>query len=139
MIHWRSSARSRQLLVREFEDQAQRRATLLVDNAIRGTADEASHDALERAISLAASLASTYIRDGYAVRLIARGQSIAPACGPHQLATILRMLALLPTVADTIPFAGHVDPRSENLLIIPCGTADVMGRPSKVEHVLEAD
>ena len=33
-IHWRSSARSNRLLVREYEEEAQQRTTILIDNAL---------------------------------------------------------------------------------------------------------
>src|SRR5690606_2860292 len=60
-IHWRSSARTGRLLVREYEEEAQQRATLLCDNALPADPGDDALDALERAISLTASLANTYL------------------------------------------------------------------------------
>ena len=136
-IHWRSSARTGRLLVREYEEEAQQRATVLVDNALPEDAGDDAVDALERAISLAASLANTYVGMGYAVRFVARGVHVPFSAGPTQLNRILRELALLPTVSDDERFAAPVDPRAESVLVLPAGVA-CQNRPKGVAHVLEA-
>ncbi len=137
-IHWRSTAHKGRLMVREFEEEAQRRATILVENVLPEQASQADRDGLERAISLAASLASAYIARGYAVRLIARGADghVAAAPGPAQLARILRTLALLPTVGPDTPYAAVPDPRGENLLVARRGGAP-RARPPGVARVME--
>jgi uncharacterized protein (DUF58 family) len=137
MIHWRSTARSGRLLVREHEEEAQQRATLIVDNALPAGADDRQVDALEEAISLTASLAASYIALGYAVRLIARGESLPFATGEGQLTRILRALALLPTASDQVALAAPPEPHGENLLIVPRGVSST-DRPRGVNHVLEA-
>lgn len=136
-IHWRSTARTGRLLVREYEEESQRRATIVCDNALPADADEDADQALERAISLAASLAQTYVKLGYAVRLITRGQAVPFAVGEGQLGRIFEVLALLPTVTDDVPFAARVDPRSESVLVVPRGVADIGNRPAQVSHVME--
>ncbi|MEM9493139.1 MAG: DUF58 domain-containing protein, partial [Myxococcota bacterium] len=174
-IHWRTSARTGRLLVREYEEESQKQATILIDNALpdpalappaaaphtrggdsagsgsdgdgAGDADPAGPDsgteggpaeALERAISLAASLAATYIGMNYAVRLVARGSHVPMSGGQPQLTRILRELALLPTVSGDVPFSGASDPRVESILVVPTGVAAPAGRPSDVSHVLQA-
>jgi uncharacterized protein (DUF58 family) len=136
-IHWRSSARSGRLLVREYEEEAQRRATILVDNSLPEGAHEALEDALEEAISLAASLASSYIHLGYAVRLVARGAAVPFSAGELQLTRVLKALALLETVTAEVPFAGAAEPRGENLLVVARGAPEPPGRPAGMSHVLE--
>lgn len=136
-IHWRSTARTGRLLVREYEEEAQRRATILIDNALPKESDDSAHEALEEAISLAASLSSLYIKSGYAVRLVARGEHVPFSAGQTQLTRILKMLALLETVTDEVEFNEAVDPRAESVLVIPNGVADITGRPTKVGHVME--
>jgi uncharacterized protein (DUF58 family) len=138
-IHWRSTARAGQLMVREHEEESERRATLFCDNALPADDridEEAAAEALERAISLTASLASAYLAHGYLVRLVARGASAPLAGGPMQLTRVLHTLALLETVTDEVPFAGEVDAGAESVLVIPRGvTAE--RRPPRVGHVLE--
>jgi uncharacterized protein (DUF58 family) len=137
-IHWRSTARTGRLLVREYEEEAQQRATVLIDNALPPDADEDAQEALEQAISLAASLSSTYLELGYAVRLIARGAALPFSAGPPQRARILKALALLETVTDEVSFAAAPDPRAESILVVPRGVPEPTGRPGRVSHVMEA-
>ena len=135
-IHWRSSARSNKLLVREYEDESQRRITLLVDNALPKTRGEDEEQALEEAISLCASLAQAYLERGYALRLIARGELLPFASGQMQTQRVLRTLALLPTVDEDVPFAAQVAPRSQAVLVVPRGIS-AQKRPH-LPNVLEA-
>jgi len=137
-IHWRSSARAGRLLVREFEEEAQRRATIVCDNALPDDAGAEAELALEKAISLAASLAAAYLGAGWAVRLVCRGAQVPFGVGPAQLARVLRVLALLPTASADQAFAGAPEPHGENVLVVPRGVAAVQGRPGGCGHVLEA-
>jgi len=133
-VHWRSTARRGRPMVREHEDEAARRVTLFVDNSLPGGAacdDEPLLDGLERAISLAASLTARYLEQGYAVRLVARGDATSWATGPNQLDRLLRFLALLPTVDEAAPFAAAPEARSEAIHVARRGApvrADAPGR-----------
>src|SRR6185295_16015130 len=83
-IHWKSSARTGRLLVREYEDELARRVVIGVDNALPKDVREAVADghvtpaqeaqvtAVERGISIAASLAAAYLEVGWTVEVIAR-------------------------------------------------------------------
>ena len=135
-IHWRSSARRGRLLVREYEEEAQRRATILVDNALPGAADATEIAALEAAISLAASLAVAYAQRGYALRLLARGVLVPFASGEPQLYRILRRLALLEPSSAGETFSGESDPSGESVLCVGRGLP--YGRPAGVDRVMEA-
>jgi uncharacterized protein (DUF58 family) len=139
-VHWRSSARSGRLMVREYEDEHARRLVIAVDNALPEAAREAACDgaltpalelsvaAVERAISVAASLAASYLELGWTVELCARGCHIPAGSGrPHE-AKIARALALLPYAADTEAFAV-LPPRVESVLVVP-RTVAAAGRPS---------
>src|SRR4029079_10864682 len=80
-VHWRSSARTGRLLVREYEDEHARRVVICVDNAVpEGTRDaladaaltpamEAQIASVERAISVAASLSAVYLESGWTIGL----------------------------------------------------------------------
>jgi uncharacterized protein (DUF58 family) len=113
-IHWRSTARKGRTMVREYEDESARRVTLFLDNGLpdgEACADELAKEGLERAISIAASLAADFLERGYTVRVVTRGESTPPQWlqGPHQLARLLRVLALLPAVAEETAFCAPPD------------------------------
>ncbi len=135
-IHWRSSARSGHLLVREFEREAQRQATIFIDNGMPDKPSTEQTEALERAIRTAASLAASYLRVGYAVRLVARGCSVPFAAGVRQLDQILRTLAQLPNASLSSPcsFAEPPTRRGDNVLVVPPGI-DATGRPPGCQTV----
>jgi uncharacterized protein (DUF58 family) len=116
-VHWRSSARQGRLMVREYEEESHRRATVVIDNSLPAEAGEGEAAALEDAISLAASLAAAYLGRHYAVRLIARGAQVPTASGPAQAGRILRALALLETVLPDVPFSGQPEPGGESTLV----------------------
>lgn len=89
-IHWKTSARQAQLIVRETEAEDQRHATLALSTEL--PPDCAG--AFERAVALAASLAVFFHGQGYAVGLVL-GEAVLPrATGPAHLGRILQALAL---------------------------------------------
>jgi uncharacterized protein (DUF58 family) len=119
-IHWRSTARGGRLMVREHEEEAQRRVTIELDNAVIDTTDEALLDALEDAVSTAASLAMAYLRAGFAVRLCARGSVVPLGAGQAQEQRLLRALALLTPAAPSEPISGGPhDPHIELVKVGP--------------------
>jgi uncharacterized protein (DUF58 family) len=135
-VHWPSTARSGRLMVRELEEDAHRRATILVDNAMPELPSEAERAALERTISMAASLAADYLHRSFAVRLIARGHAVPLGNGPPHLHRVLKALALLPDAPEGTPFAGAADPRSQ-ILVVPRQGAPVPRLPAGA-RVVEA-
>ncbi len=136
-VHWASSARQGRPMVREYEEEAHRRATILVDNGVPDGASESELEAFERAVSLAASLCAHYLGRQFSVRLIARGSAVAAASGPAQLHRVLRALALLPAVAPDTGFSGAPSPGGENLLVARAG-APPRQVPAHVSRVMEA-
>jgi uncharacterized protein (DUF58 family) len=145
-VHWKSSARTGRLLVREYEDELARRVVIGVDNALPEQVREAAVDgaltpaqeaqvsAVERAISTAASLAAAYLEIGWTVELAARGTHVAAGVGRMHEAKISRALALLPYVSDEVAFQP-ISPRIESVLIQPRGVI-AAGRPT-AQTVLE--
>jgi uncharacterized protein (DUF58 family) len=139
-IHWKSSARTGRLLVREYEDELARRVVIAVDNALPAEVREAVGDAaltppqeaqvnaVERAISIAASLAAAYLEVGWSVELCARGCHVAPGQGRMHEAKIARALALLAYTGDDVAFAA-LPKRIESVLVQPRGVA-AEGRPA---------
>ena len=139
-VHWRSSARSGRLLVREYEDELARRVVIGVDNALPDDAREAVGDgaltpqheaqvaAVAGAISVAASLAAAYLERGWTVELCARGHHVPPGAGRLHEARVARALALLPYAAPGTAFAA-IPPRVESVLVAP-RDAPADGRPA---------
>ena len=139
-VHWRSSARTGRLLVREYEDELARKVVIGVDNALPESVrdavvdgaltptDEAAVTAVERAISVAASLAATYLEAGWTVELVARGLHVPAGSGRMHEAKIARSLALLAYCGDDLAFPA-IPPRIESVLVTPRAIA-ARGRPS---------
>jgi uncharacterized protein (DUF58 family) len=160
-VHWKSSARTGRLLVREYEDELARRVVIAVDNALPDAArsaiadgspdtaapigpwspgagalvpaHEAMTSAIERAISTAAGLATSYLEAGWTVELAARGTHVPCGAGRMHEARIARTLALLPYVSASEPFAA-IPPRIESVLVVPRGVA-AEGRPTATTTV----
>ena len=88
---------------------------------------EAQVASVERAISVAASLAAVYLEAGWTVELCARGCRVPSGSGKIQEARIARALALLPYVSDEVAFAV-LPPRIESVLVVP-RAVPAEGRP----------
>jgi hypothetical protein len=69
-VHWRSSARVGELMVRREEQPWQSRATLFLDNRLRAHRGQGIASSLEAAVSAAASIAIHLSHRGYTVRLV---------------------------------------------------------------------
>jgi uncharacterized protein (DUF58 family) len=89
LIHWRSSAKTQALMVREMEAETTEDTRLVLVGT--GTRDA---DALEAALSEAASLAAHLIRVGAGVELVGPGFYVRLGRGKSQLRRLLRALAL---------------------------------------------
>ncbi|MCW2766320.1 MAG: hypothetical protein JWO11_2279 [Nocardioides sp.] len=69
-VHWRSSARMGELMVRREEQPWQSRATLFLDNRVRSHRGQGIASSLEAAVSAAASIAVHLSHRGFTVRLV---------------------------------------------------------------------
>ena len=89
-VHWRSSARVGELMVRREEQPWQSRATLFLDNRLRAHRGQGIASSLEAAVSAAASIAVHLSHRGFTVRLVtatgedpaAPGTSATPTSTP---------------------------------------------------------
>ncbi|HSV38620.1 MAG TPA: DUF58 domain-containing protein [Nocardioidaceae bacterium] len=105
-VHWRSSAKAGELMVRREEQPWQSRATLVIDNrkaAHRGTGAASS---LEHAVALTASIAVHLVQRGFRVRLVtATGEEQGGAWHEHnaqatEIASLLENLAVISDVGQ---------------------------------------
>lgn len=69
-VHWRSSARVGELMVRREEQPWQSRVTVVLDNRLRAHRGQGAASSLEAAVSAAASVAVHLARRGFTVRLV---------------------------------------------------------------------
>ena len=98
-IHWRSTARQRQLMVKEFELDPFSDVWLVLDldrAAMAGTGPESVE---EYAVTTCASLAKYLLNDGRSVGFVCQGQVLTPDREVRQLLKILELLAFVRPVA----------------------------------------
>lgn len=101
-VHWRSSARVGQLMVRREEQPWQSRATLFLDNRVSAHRGQGIASSLEAAVSAAASVAVHLTRRGFAVRLVtATGEE--PGSAWHLRGAELNTGPLLEALAVVTP------------------------------------
>ncbi|MDX2160980.1 MAG: DUF58 domain-containing protein [bacterium] len=68
-VHWRSTARTGQLMSKEFADETQPGLTLILDTAFEGSTTT-KHNPFEWAVKCAVSVADYGVRRGYPLRLL---------------------------------------------------------------------
>jgi uncharacterized protein (DUF58 family) len=112
-VHWRSSARRGRRMMREHDDEAARRVTVFIEHVRTGKDDAA----IERAISLCASIIVDHLDRGFLVRLVSRVGVVSWARGRNARARFLEHLALLPILDEAVPYAGEPDGNIEAIYI----------------------
>jgi uncharacterized protein (DUF58 family) len=113
-VHWRSTARTGDLMVRREEQPWQSRCTLFVDNRSGSHRGSGPDSSLERAITVAASIAVHLADQGYQVRLVsADGEEVDHAWHDGDIAAharpVLERLAVLPTAKSRDISSSWVD------------------------------
>lgn len=97
-VHWRSSARVGELMVRREEQPWQSRATVFLDNRLVSHRGQGVASSLEAAVSAAASVAVHLSQRGYAVRLVtATGEE--PGTAWHSRSAAVNTAPLLEALA----------------------------------------
>src|SRR4029450_12089349 len=93
-VHWRSSAKKGQLMIRQEERPWQARAVIALDLRLAAHRGQGGRGAGERAVSAAASIALRLGRSGYELSLVADdGQAVRPAGMADQATGVLDFLA----------------------------------------------
>jgi uncharacterized protein (DUF58 family) len=103
-IHWKSSARLRAPVVREYEADARDDLWICLDTGAQ------PGDAAEAAVEIAASLAADATRDGRSFALIAGASVLGPGSGPAQLERALDVLARVDFTGEGGTPAPPTDP-----------------------------
>jgi hypothetical protein len=115
-IHWRSSARLREPVIREYERDGAETRWICLDTRAEPT------DASEVAVEVAASLAARAIAEGRPVALAAGDVVIEPGEGPGQLERILDVLARVDFLPTNPAPSPPVDPASCVLVCVEGGS-----------------
>lgn len=98
-VHWRSSARSGELMVRREEQPWQARATLLLDDRAAAHRGSGASSSWEAAVTAAASIGVHLIRQGYAVHLVTATQPAASESPWHGQVAASAATALIESLA----------------------------------------
>jgi uncharacterized protein (DUF58 family) len=124
-IHWKISAKTDKLMIREFEREEKHKVTLFLNNSSALHADPNVQEQFEKAIVMVASMAHHLLYNEYQVQLITASGKIPFSTGINHLYRILRALAMIqllppqakqlalsPPDADSENFFLHFDPSS---------------------------
>ena len=97
-VHWKSTARMGELMVRREEQPFQSRATLLLDGREDAHRGDGPGSSFEWAVSAVASIGVTLTRAGFALSLVRdSGEAVAPAGVPLSEGLLLDELAVVRT------------------------------------------
>ena len=107
-VHWRTSARRGELVVRQFEQQRNQDLAIVLDLRVNDTADAESAARIETAVSFAATVAASLCRQGGShVNLAITGADPRQVQGSASNALLQEMMDLLavaePTTDDQLP------------------------------------
>ena len=116
-IHWRSTAKTRKLMLREFEKEERRKVTLLLRNQLAGSKADGEAEEFEKAVVFTASLARLLIRYEYEVQLETDSGVVPYGTGVRHLDRMLRALAMI-ELASVSPHTCGAQEHSEDTLCI---------------------
>ena len=126
-VHWRSTARTGELMVRREEQPFQSRATLLLDGRLNAHRGDGPASSYEYAVSAVASIAVALSRAGFLLRLIGEtGQDIAPTAMPLTESVVLDSLALVEQsrTPSLVPAAERLRSGIDGVLVAVVGAVD---------------
>jgi uncharacterized protein (DUF58 family) len=95
IIDWKATAKTGELMAREFAREEESKLCLILDTHIDAPAHAGIENNFEKAVSLAASIAAHFIGEGAAMEYLTPGEYIPRGTGTEQLYRILRSLAVV--------------------------------------------
>jgi uncharacterized protein (DUF58 family) len=109
-VHWKSTARTGELMVRREEQPFQSRATLLLDSRVDAHRGDGPGSSFEYAVSAVASVGVTLARAGFALSMLGDGgEAVAPPGVPLTESLLLDELAVVrPSSRRTLGAAVEV-------------------------------
>jgi uncharacterized protein (DUF58 family) len=127
-VHWKSTARTGELMVRRDEQPWQSRATLLLDTRAGAHYGDGPGSSFEWSVSAAASIGVHLARHGYTLRFMTdNGVDLQGTTLSTAEATLLDQLAVVePSNRGSLPVtvAGMGRGGGDGLIVAVCGTID---------------
>jgi uncharacterized protein (DUF58 family) len=127
-VHWRSTARVGELMVRREEQPFQSRATLLLDGRLNAHRGDGPGSSYEYAVSAVASIAVSLARAGFLLRLLGEtGEDLGPPQVVLTESVVLDSLALVETsrAHSLTPAATRLRSGIDGVLVAVLGALDV--------------
>lgn len=140
-IHWLTTARTAQLIVRETEADDQQRITVILSTV----APEIADALFERSVTFVASLLWQLIDRAHPVRLIVGSEDSGLESGSAHLSAMLRLLALCQrrdraaNSEPTLPPAAHTSGQGYTLAIVPWSDPATLEQVMRADRILQAD
>lgn len=94
-VDWKATAKTGELMAREYAREEESRLCLILDNWIRRPAGDDCALQFEKAVSLAASLAAHFTEEGAELEYLTPEEYVARGIGREHLYRILRSLAVI--------------------------------------------
>ncbi len=145
LIDWKSTARHRQLMIKEFQEERTTLVTLLLDNGRQGLVGVGDQTSVEYAIRAAATIARHATGLGHFLQFFAIGDSVEhvpEGNGTAHLLTILDRLAVLrPAGPSAFPVVAgdltpHLRPGSTAVMIQGATTVNMEETERLTNHLL---
>lgn len=140
-IHWMTTARTAQLIVRETEADDQQRITVMLSTLAPETADAL----FERSVTFVASLLWQLTERAHPVRLIVGAEDSGLESGSAHLSAMLRLLALCQRRKpasdgeEAFPLSGNDPGQGYTLAIVPWSDPAILEQVMHADRVLQAD
>lgn len=103
VIDWKATARTRELMSREFTREEEPRLLLVLDTQMEEQERERHREEFEEAVSLCASLASYFIGQGAVVEFLTPHFYVQSGSGNDKLFEVLKLLATIDYTAVRLP------------------------------------
>jgi uncharacterized protein (DUF58 family) len=139
-VHWKSTARSGELMVRREEQPWRNRVTLILDTRAGVHRGEGNNSSFEWSVTAAASIGAHLLQSGFGVRivtadgtpLVSSATSTETLSGSESVGALLDLLATVEDDADTINVAlTHSDAFTDGVIIALLGDLTI----ADAEHI----
>ncbi len=132
-IHWKSSAKVSNLMIKEFETDQTDHISILLDRSLPRETPNDPEGVFETAVSIAATVTLRLDERGCRTRLLTQGDATSFGQGTQHVLNILRVLSLLePDTLITKDFwslLGPWNPRQGSALVISARSDSIRGIP----------